>query len=309
MKINEDKQEKKEIRNQTSEPTLFEEKHRKSRSQLENFFRYFVRHRLGMIGFFGVVAIITVAIFAPVLAEYPTGYGQHGVLLPPDSDLFFGSDHMGMDIFAQVVWGTRTSLHVGFMAVMISVLIGVPIGIVGGYYDGWVPTLLMGLTDVFLTLPMLPLMIVMAASLGSNITNIAIIIGILSWPQVARIARADTLAVKNMEYISAANAIGTPNPKIFYRHILPNISGPILVNMTIIIATAILSEAGLSFLGLGDGSTWSWGRILENAHRSGTFLTAWWYSLFPSFAIMFFVISFNFIGMGIREALNPKLNR
>ncbi|MGM0420619.1 MAG: ABC transporter permease [Bacillota bacterium] len=282
---------------------------KKSRSQWENFFRYFVKHRLGMIGLIGVLAIIIVAVFAPSLAEYPSGYGQHGVLQPPDSDVYFGTDHMGMDIFAQVVWGTRTSLHVGFMAVMISVLIGVPVGIMGGYFNGWTSNLLMGMTDIFLTLPMLPLMIVMAASLGSSINNIAIIIGILSWPRVARIARADTLSVRNMEYISAAKAIGSPNLKIFSRHILPNISGPILVNMTIVMATAILSEAGLSFLGLGDASTWSWGRILENAHRSGTFVTAWWYSLFPSFAIMFFVISFNFIGMGIREALNPKLNR
>jgi peptide/nickel transport system permease protein len=152
-------------------------------------------------------------------------------------------------------------------------------------------------------------MIIMAAVIGSDIKNIALVIGLFSWPKLARITRASTLSVRNMEYINAAEVLGASNFKIMTKHVLPNVSGPILVNMTIIIATAILSEAGLSFLGLGDPLTWSWGKILENAHQSGSFLSAWWYSLFPSLAIMFFVISFNFIGMGIREALNPKLRQ
>lgn len=277
---------------------------------LQIFLRTFFKHKLGVIGLVGVIIIISVAIFAPYIAEPVSGYGDfENILNSPSAEHPFGTDDMGLDIFSQVIWGTRTSLQVGFLTVLIALVIGVPIGLISGYFDNFLSTIGMGLTDVFLTLPVLPLMIIMAAVIGSDIKNIALVIGLFSWPKLARITRASTLSVRNMEYINAAEALGASNFKILLKHILPNVSAPILVNMTIIIATAILSEAGLSFLGLGDPLAYSWGKILENAHQSGAFISAWWYSLFPSVAIMFFVISFNFIGMGIREALNPKLRQ
>ena len=285
-------------------------KHREHETLLKKIIKTFFKHKLGVIGLLGVILIVMVAVFAPFIAEPVSGYGDYSnVLKPPSSEHLFGTDDMGLDIYSQVIWGTRTSLQVGFLTVLIALVIGVPIGLISGYFDGLISSLAMGLTDVFLTLPVLPLMIIMAAVIGSDIKNIALVIGLFSWPKLARITRASTLSVRNMEYINAAEVLGASNFKIMTKHVLPNVSGPILVNMTIIIATAILSEAGLSFLGLGDPLTWSWGKILENAHQSGSFLSAWWYSLFPSLAIMFFVISFNFIGMGIREALNPKLRQ
>ena len=285
-------------------------KQREHETLLKKIIKTFFKHKLGVIGLIGVILIVVVAVFAPFIAEPVSGYGDYSnILRPPSSEHLFGTDDMGLDIYSQVVWGTRTSLQVGFLTVLIALVIGVPIGLISGYFDGLVSSLAMGLTDVFLTLPVLPLMIIMAAVIGSDIKNIALVIGLFSWPKLARITRASTLSVRNMEYINAAEVLGASNFKIMTKHVLPNVSGPILVNMTIIIATAILSEAGLSFLGLGDPLTWSWGKILENAHQSGSFLSAWWYSLFPSLAIMFFVISFNFIGMGIREALNPKLRQ
>jgi len=285
-------------------------KHRQHETLLKKIIKTFFKHKLGVIGLIGVILIVMVAVFAPYIAEPVSGYGDYSnILKPPSGEHLFGTDDMGLDIYSQVIWGTRTSLQVGFLTVLIALVIGVPVGLISGYFDGLISSLAMGLTDVFLTLPVLPLMIIMAAVIGSDIKNIALVIGLFSWPKLARITRASTLSVRNMEYINAAEVLGASNFKIMTKHVLPNVSGPILVNMTIIIATAILSEAGLSFLGLGDPLTWSWGKILENAHQSGSFLSAWWYSLFPSLAIMFFVISFNFIGMGIREALNPKLRQ
>ena len=285
-------------------------KHRQHETLLKKIIKTFFKHKLGVIGLLGVILIVMVAVFAPFIAEPVSGYGDYSnILKPPSGEHLFGTDDMGLDIYSQVIWGTRTSLQVGFLTVLIALVIGVPVGLISGYFDGFISSLAMGLTDVFLTLPVLPLMIIMAAVIGSDIKNIALVIGLFSWPKLARITRASTLSVRNMEYINAAEVLGASNFKIMTKHVLPNVSGPILVNMTIIIATAILSEAGLSFLGLGDPLTWSWGKILENAHQSGSFLSAWWYSLFPSLAIMFFVISFNFIGMGIREALNPKLRQ
>ena len=287
-----------------------ENKSREHETLLQVFIRSFFRNKLGVIGLIGVIIIILVALLAPYIVEPVSGYGDfENILNPPSQAHPFGTDDMGLDIFSQVIWGTRTSLQVGFLTVLIALVIGVPIGLISGYFDNFLATIGMGLTDVFLTLPVLPLMIIMAAVIGSDIKNIALVIGLFSWPKLARITRASTLSVRNMEYITAAEGLGASNFKILYKHVLPNVSAPILVNMTIIIATAILSEAGLSFLGLGDPLTWSWGKILENAHQSGAFLSAWWYSLFPSLAIMFFVVSFNFIGMGIREALNPKLRQ
>jgi len=274
----------------------------------KSFWYRFKNHRLGMIGFIGIIMIFSIAIFAPFIAEEPGGYGTaEEILQPPSKSYIFGTDYMGLDIFSQVVWGTRASILVGFIAVLVAAVIGVSIGLFSGYLGGIVEVIGMGLADIFFTLPVLPLMIVMAAVIGSDIRNVAIIIGLFQWPKLARVTRASTLKVINMQYIEAARSLGLKQYKIVFKHVLVNASAPVLVNMTIVMAGAILSESGLSFLGLGDPLTWSWGKILNNAHQSGAFISAWWTSMFPSLAIMVFVICFNFLGMGIRDALNPKL--
>jgi len=268
----------------------------------------FIEHRLGVIGLIGVIVVFLVAIFAPYIVAPVSGYGEvENILNSPSSEHIFGTDALGLDLFSQVIWGTRVSLQVGFLVILIASFIGIPIGLFSGYYGGWVSTLGMGLTNIFLTLPLLPLMIIVAAVLGSNINNVALIIGLFSWPQIARITRSAAAEVTGMQYIEAAKSLGIRENRIIFHHVLVNASAPILVNLTIVIATAIISESALSFLGLGDPLTWSWGKILHNAHTSGAFISSWWFSLFPSLAIMFFVVSFNFLGMGIREALNPRL--
>jgi peptide/nickel transport system permease protein len=278
-----------------------------SSTPVKDFIKHFRRNRLGKIGLVGVLFLVFIALFAPIISAYPEGYGtMEDLLQPPSATYWFGTDSLGLSIFDQVIWGTRTSLYVGFVSAFISVLIGVPIGLMSGYYGGRVSTIGMGLTDIFLTLPILPLMIILAAVLGTGVSNIAIIIGLFSWPFIARVTRAETLSISEKQFIEAAKAIGTREYKILFKHILLNASPPILVNMTIIMATAVISEAGLSFLGLGDPSSWSWGRILQNAHASGAIIQAWWFSLFPSVSIMVLVLSFNFLGVGINEALNPK---
>ncbi len=168
----------------------------------------------------------------------------------------------------------------------------------------------MGLTEIFLTIPMLPLIIVTAAVLETtSINTVAFIIGIFSWPSIARITRSTALKICGMQYLEAAKCLGIKTSKIIFKHILVNASTPIFVNLTIIMATSIITESAISFLGLGDPLAHSWGKILNNAHLSGAFGTAWWFSLFPSIAIMIFVVSFNFLSMGIRDALNPRISR
>lgn len=280
----------------------------KKSSNFKEFVKHFRRNLLGMIGLVGVLFLIIVALLAPLFSEFPEGYGDMANMLQsPNGEYWFGTDSLGLSIFDQVIWGTRVSLYVGIISAAISLLIGVPIGLLSGYYGGKVSTIGMGLTDIFLTLPILPLMIIMAAVLGTGVGNIAVIIGLLSWPSIARVTRAETISIIEQQYIEAAKAIGTPEYKIIFKHILLNASPPILVNLTIIIGVAVISEAGLSFLGLGDPNSWSWGTILQNAHSTGVIVHAWWHSLFPSIGIIILVISFNFLGMGINEALNPRL--
>lgn len=279
-------------------------------SNLREFLKHFRKNLLGMIGLIGVLGLICLALLAPVISTFPEGYGDmSNMLQPPSSEYWFGTDSLGLSIFDQVIWGTRVSLYVGIISAAISLLIGVPVGLLSGYFGGRISTIGMGMTDIFLTLPILPLMIIMAAVIGTGVGNIAIIIGLLSWPSIARVTRAETISIIEKQYIEAAKAIGTPEYKVIFRHVLLNASPPILVNLTIIIGVAVISEAGLSFLGLGDPSSWSWGTILQNAHSTGVIVNAWWHSLFPSIGIIILVLSFNFLGMGINEALNPKLRK
>lgn len=281
------------------------------KNRWEKEIKVFLKHKLGMIGLIGVVFLILVAIFAPLIVEPVEGYGLYeDKLLAPSTGHLFGTDDMGLDLFSQVIWGTRSSIKVGIIAVLLAMVIGVPIGLLSGYYGGIFDTLGMGLTDIFLTIPMLPLMIIVAAVAEStSINTVAFIIGIFSWPSIARITKSSTLRVCGMQYIEAAKSLGIKSKSIVFKHVLINASTPVFVNLTIVMATSIITESAISFLGLGDPLAYSWGKILHNAYQSGAFSTAWWYSLFPSIAIMFFVISFNFLSMGVRDALNPKISR
>lgn len=273
-----------------------------------NFIQSFVRNNLGMIGLIGVLIIVLMGIFAPQLAEHPKGYSTD-ILLSPGSGRLFGTDSLGLDIFGEIVWGARTSLYVSSIAVFVATVIGLPAGLVAGYKKGKIGSLIDGIIDIFLTLPMLPLMIVISAIVGSSIINVAVIIGVFSWPSLARVTRNATLKISEMQYIEAAKCLNIPSSKIVFKHILINAAGPVLVNLTLIMATAVLSESGLSFLGLGDPTTWSWGTILKKAWDASAVIDTpnpWWWWFFPSAFIILYVVSFNLLGTGINETLNPK---
>lgn len=276
--------------------------------QNRTFTQAFVKNKLGVIGLIGVLIIVALGIFAPAIASYPKGYGPL-ILQPPSAANWFGTDGLGLDVFAEVVWGARTSLYVSFMAVGVAAVIGIPSGLISGYKKGTLGAIIDTIIDIFLTLPMLPLMIVIAAIVGSSITNVALVIGILAWPSLARVTRNSTLKIAEMQYIEAARCLGISSRTILFKHILLNLAGPVLVNLTLVMATAVLSESGLSFLGLGDPSTWSWGSILKKAWDSGAIIDTpnpWWWWFFTSAFIMVYVICFNLLGNGINDALNPK---
>ncbi|MEW5865852.1 MAG: ABC transporter permease [Bacillota bacterium] len=270
--------------------------------------RKFCRNPLGVFGAAILFGMVVVAILAPFIRPFPHGYGDFmSISQPPSWKYPFGTDDLGLDIFAQVVWGTRVTMAVGFGATALSLLTGVPLGLFAAYYKGSVDAFISGVIDIFLSLPILPLMIMLGAVLGPSLTNVSIVIGVFSWPAVARVVRGQALLVSEQLYTEAARALGAKNGRILIRYMLPNVAPVIIVNMVLTIASAVLSEAGLSFLGLGDPTQWSWGRILENAHASGAFVTAWWHTLFPSVAIMLLVMSANFFGTAMNEVLNPKL--
>lgn len=222
----------------------------------KGFLYYFVRNRNGMIGMIGVLLILLIGLVGPMLIAKPDGYTQD-ILQAPSALHWLGTDNIGLDIFAELVWGARTSLYVSVMAMLIAGVIGIPVGLLCGYNTGWLREVIDGFIDIFMTLPMLPLMIIIAAVMGTSITNVAIILGIFSWPQLARVTKNSTMKIREMQYIEACTCLGLSKPRILFKHILINATGPVFVNMTLVMASAVLTEASLSFLGLGDPTTWS----------------------------------------------------
>lgn len=274
----------------------------------KSFWYYFSRNRNGMIGLVGVLIIVAIGVFGPFLIAKPDGYTAN-ILKPPSAAHLLGTDNLGLDVFSEIIWGARTSLFVSILAMFIAGVIGIPLGLVAGYTKGWLREVIDAVIDIFMTLPMLPLMIIMAAVMGTSITNVALILGIFSWPQLARITKNATMKIREMQYIEAASCLGLSRRRILFRHVLLNASGPVIVNMTLIMASAVLTEASLSFLGLGDPTTWSWGTILKRAWGQNAVISnpnPWWWWLMPSLCIVFYVVCFNLLGTALNDTLNPK---
>lgn len=274
----------------------------------KNLWYYFSRNRNGMIGLIGVLVIVLVGLFGPMVVAMPEGYSPD-ILLPPSGEHLLGTDSLGLDIFAEIIWGARTSLYVSILAMLIAGLIGIPLGLIAGYVNGWLREVIDAIIDIFMTLPMLPLMIIVAAVMGTSISNVAVILGVFSWPQLARITKNSTLKIREMQYIEAATCLGIPRHRILFKHVLLNASGPVIVNMTLIMASAVLTEASLSFLGLGDPTTWSWGTILKRAWGQNAVISnpnPWWWWLLPSLCIVVYVVCFNLLGTALNDTLNPK---
>ena len=271
-----------------------------------SFIQSFSTHTMGVIGLVGILVVLMVGVIGPMLVPFPSGYNDAAPLASPSAELWLGSDSLGLNLFDQVVWGARTSLFISVTAVVVASGIGIPLGLISGYFSGRIGALIDSVIEIAMTIPTLPLMILISAIAGPSVTTVAVVIGIFSWPTLARIVRNSTLKLASLPYIEAAVILGIPRHTIMFKHILINAAGPALVDLTIIMATAVLTEAGLSYLGLGDPNAWSWGGILQTAFKGGQHFHAWWLIVFPSMAIMFFVVSFNLLGLGINETLNPK---
>ena len=282
------------------------------KKNLVSFWSIYRQNTMGLIGLFILIFFALMAIFAPYLVTITTMVvdGVTQVLHPPVKGFWLGTDDLGKDIFAGVIIGSRVSLLVGVAATAISMGIGTVIGIVSGFYGKTVDAFLMRFTDVFLVIPWLPLMLVMAALLGPSLGNIILVIGITSWAGTARIIRSQTLSIKERPYVERARAIGSGDTHIMYYHILPNVFPLIFANTVLVAAIAILSETTLSFLGMGDPTQVTWGMMLHFAFSMGAVsFGAWWWLLPPGICVVLVVLSFTFIGYALDEVLNPKLRR
>lgn len=266
--------------------------------------RAFRQNPLGMGSAAVIVLMVLVAIAAPLLAEFPGGYGRE-ILAAPSPGHFFGTDDLGRDVLAQVIWGTRISMIIGFASSFLAIMIGVALGVLAAYAPKLDAPVSM-LVDVSLALPVLPLMILVAALVGPSVTTLVVVIALFSWPEVTRIVRSQALSVTRLPYVDAARTIGGSHLWIMTRHILPAVAPIIVVSVVLTASRAMLSEAGLSFLGLGDPESWSWGKILFNAQRSGALTVAWWCTLFPSLAILMLVVSSTLVSIAYNDARNPR---
>jgi peptide/nickel transport system permease protein len=277
------------------------------KSQINVFWRYFKKNPLAVGGMCMMIVIFLIAIFATLLSPYdPDNTDVALKLKPPSSHNYLGTDQLGRDVLSRMLHGSRISLTVGFVAVGISLFIGVLVGAAAGYYGRWVDSFLMRFVDTMLCFPSFFLILTVVALLGPSIFNIMLIIGITSWEGTARFVRAEFLTLRERDYVQAAKALGVKDSRIIVRHILPNALAPVFVTATLGVASAILIEASLSFLGFGvQPPAPSWGNILTEG-RTYIF-DAWWLTVFPGFAILIAVLSFNLVGEGLRDALDPRL--
>ncbi len=259
-----------------------------------------------MAGLFFIVLLILVAIFAPLIAPYSITERTSEFRQPPSADHWFGTDRIGRDVFSRVVYGARVSLRIGLLATVISLTIGVLLGATAGYFGGVIDTIIMRFTDVLLAIPYIVLAIALASVLGRSENTVIVVLGLTGWLSICRIVRSSFLALKQLEYVEAANALAYSRRRIMFRHILPNALQPVIVYGTIAVGTVILAEAALSFLGAGPADpTPAWGLMV--ADGKGSLSNAPHMLFFPGAAIFATVVSLVFIGDGLRDALDPKL--
>ncbi len=271
------------------------------------FVQRFARNRAAVAGAMTLCVLVATTAMAGVVGAGSPRAMSESSLAHPSRVHLFGTDDLGRDIWTGVLHGARVSLTVGVLAAATSGIIGVLVGAVAGYYGGRLGDLLMRITEFFLVIPTFLLALVLVAVTGPSIWNIIVTIGVLGWPSTARLVRAEFLSLKEREFVMAARAVGAGSSRILFRQILPNAAPPIIVNTSLGVASAILVEAGLSFLGLGDPNLFSWGLMLRN---SRDFLrTAWWMPTFPGLAIFVTVLSLNLVGDGLNDALNPRLRQ
>jgi len=301
-----------------SEVTQQNQKKRyKGVSQWNIAWRRFKKNKAALAGLVFIGAIVFMALFGPMIARYPPNYlasfiEEGRIRVPPSLTYLFGTDYIGHDVFSQIVYGASSALFVGFGAAAIAMSLAIVIGLVSGYSGGLVDNLLMRLTEVFLVIPFLLILLVflqvvtkLAPSGAGGLSMVTLVIGLFSWASNARIIRGEVLRVKQFEYIEAAKSLGASRSRIIFRHILPNVLHIVIVLITLQIAGAILVEAAVSFLGFGDPNSITWGQQLQGA--SEAVKEAWWEGVFPGFFITMLVLGFSLLGNGLRDALDPRL--
>jgi peptide/nickel transport system permease protein len=271
------------------------------------------RHRSGLVGLAVLSAFVLVAVLAPLLADADglrVTQATGGVLEPPSRDFLLGTDDSGRSVLTLLIWGARISLLVGVLATAISMVIGTLIGLMSGFFEGWPARVLFRFTEWFLVIPFLPLAIVLASVLGRSLLNIALVIGVTSWPGTALLIRSQTLSIKERPYLERARVLGAGRWHQITKHVLPNVMPMVFANTTLTVAIAILSETTLSFLGLGDPTRVSWGSMLEDAFNVGAMTTgAWWFIVPPGVCVVLVVLSFTLVGQALEEIFNPRLRR
>lgn len=274
-------------------------------------FRRFLRHRLAVTSTAIFLVIVLSAVFANVVSPYDPYKIDPGAFDQAPSALhWLGTDQVGRDVLSRVIYGGQVSLSVGLVAVAIYMVIGIALGALAGYYGGWIDMVIARATDIILSFPSLMLILVLVSLLGPGLGNIMLVLGLLGWPQIVRIVRAEFMRLRVEEFITAAHVVGVPTARVILRHIIPNVMGPILVGATFGVASAILTESGLSFLGLGvQPPTASWGQMLNAAQSLTTLEQKPWLWLPPGAMILISVLCINFIGDGLRDALDPRLRR
>ena len=268
--------------------------------------------RMGRSGLLLIAAVLLLIIVGPILFPFDAqGYGAttSSILQPPSLAHWLGTDVLGRGVFRQVLVGGRISLLVGMSATLIAIVLGAGIGLVAGYYAGWRDAVLMRITDFFLALPTLPLIIALASLFGQSVTITSLVIGLTSWPQTARIIRSQVLSLRERPMVMRVRSLGANDARTLGVHILPNVLPLIFANLVLVLAGAILSEASLSFLGLGDPTHASWGTMLHYAFSAGAMtLGAWWYVMPPGIAIVVLVLGFSLLGHSLDRVLNPQMD-
>jgi peptide/nickel transport system permease protein len=261
---------------------------------------------LALAGFIIIVFVFVLAMIAPLIAPYdPDLFNVKEILIAPSSAHWMGTDGLGRDVLSRMLFGARISLLVGLVAVGISTAIGILLGALAGYYRGWVDTFIMRLVDVMLSIPSFFLILAVIAFLTPSIINIMIVIGLTSWMGVTRLVRAEFLSLTDRDFVLASRTLGAKDYRLIFTHLLPNSLTPIIVSSVLGVASAVLLESGLSFLGLGvQAPQASWGNILSDGKEYIQF--AWWLSLFPGMAILITVLGYNLLGEGLRDALDPR---
>lgn len=273
--------------------------------------RRFLRHRPAIFGLAVLTFLVILAVFAPAFTQYDPFFQDYSALRqPPGNGHLLGTDSLGRDVWARLVYATRVSLSVGLVAVVIYATIGSTLGALAGYYGGWVDSVIMRMADTVMTFPVLVIIITIVAVVGASVFNIMLVIGLLSWPGICRLVRGQILSLREMEFITATRALGAKGSYIILQHIIPNVVSQITVAATFGIAIAIMTESSLSFLGLGvPPPIPSWGQMLTEAQRLSVLDSMPWLWVPPGVMISLTVLSVNFVGDGLRDALDPRMDQ